>query len=57
MSPLIKAKEEVKAWIYYVAIKLSDETSTKITYEDVNSALIEILHENNKHNPQEPFKK
>jgi hypothetical protein len=53
----LRVKEEIKIWIYYQLIKLCEEENQQITYEDVNSVVIDMLHENNKHDPKELFKK
>jgi hypothetical protein len=52
-----KLKKELKVWIYYQIIKSNEENNLQMTYEDVNSALIDILHDNNQHDPKKPFKK
>jgi hypothetical protein len=51
-------KEELKVWIYYEIIRVSQITDSQVlTYEEINSVLIDILHENNQHDPKEQFKK
>jgi len=57
MSKKDKIKEEIKVWIYYQILNSCDEMAQQITFEDVNGALIDILHENNQHDPKELFKK
>jgi hypothetical protein len=57
MNPIEKIKAELKVWIYYEAIKVAEENNAQVTYSDINSVLIDILHENNSHDPKELFKK
>jgi hypothetical protein len=57
MSSKKKIKEEIKVWIYYQILKSCDEVGQQVTFGDVNSALIDILAENNDHDPKELFKK
>lgn len=57
MSNKQKIKEELKVWIYYQAVKIADDNNLQLTFEDINSVLVDILHENNKHDPKELFKK
>ncbi len=55
LSP--RVKQEIKVWIYYQIIKLCEEDNQQLTYEEINSVVIDMLHENNKHDPKELFKK
>ena len=56
MNVITKVKLEIKVWIYYQLLKLCEENKESLTYEEVNSAIIDILSENNKHDPKEFFK-
>ena len=56
MNVITKVKLEIKVWIYYQLLKLCEENKESLTYEEVNSALIDILSENNKHDPKDFFK-
>jgi hypothetical protein len=56
MEQKAKIKDEMKVWIYYIAHQIAAENNTELTFDDVNSVVIDILHENNKHDPKELFK-
>jgi hypothetical protein len=56
MSVKEKIKNELKLWVYYVAVEIAKDHNTQLTYEDINSVVIDILSENNKHDPKELFK-
>jgi uncharacterized radical SAM superfamily protein len=56
MSSKEKIKDELKLWIQYVVSKVSEESREAVTNEDINSVLIDILHENNKQDPKEKYK-
>jgi hypothetical protein len=58
MALPVKAKNELKTWVYYAIIKVAEQY--QITYEDINDTIIDLLSENSKRNQQKqqtPFKK
>ncbi len=57
MALPVKVKEEVKTWVYFAALNVSYDCRQPVTFEDINSVLIDILHENSQHDPKELFKK
>lgn len=55
MSDRLKIREEIKVWVYYQILGMS-EIASGVTHEDVNSVLVDILHDNSKHNSKESYK-
>lgn len=48
-----KLKDELKVWLYY---QISVVSNNVLTLEDVNSVLVDILHENNTKDPKQLIK-
>lgn len=48
-----KIKDELKVWIYY---QIAVNGNNELTIKDVNSVLIDILHENNTKDPKQLIK-
>lgn len=49
-------KTELKREVMNMIILTQKNYEGSLTYREINAALIDILHENNQHDPKEPFK-
>ena len=50
-------KESLKEAIIMQLNQSNHASGWVLTFEDINSVLVDILHENNQHDPKELFKK
>jgi hypothetical protein len=57
MSIQYKSRKDLKESIIEMIALVASVNYGSLTFEDINSVLIDILHENSKHDPKEPFKK